>query len=620
MRVVCTAGHVDHGKSSLVRAISGINPDRLREEIEREMTIDLGFAWVTLPNGEPLGIVDVPGHEDFIENMLAGVGGLDAFILIVAADEGVMPQTREHFSILQLMGMNQGVVALTKIDAAEDAEWIELVELDVVDLLNSAGMGHVPIVRVSAHTGEGLGDLLQVLLQVLEDQPERVDLGKPVLPVDRVFTMSGFGTVVTGTLSDGVLAVGQTVEFQPSGREARIRGLQSHNQSVEVAYPGSRVAVNLSGVDKNDIRRGDVLALPGFIHPTVLFDATLRHLQDAARPLKHNAEVKVFVGPSESLARVRLLDADELRPGQVGYVQFELQTPLPIRNHQRFVMRIPSPSETIGGGIVLETAPGQKWKRHREEVIERFEVLAHGDPVMQLVYELKTKRVPQPVDSFDDPDLLAEAMARFGLLQIDSYVAHPDAIRQLGERAARILDAFHQANPLLVGMDAGELLRQLHLKESDGAVLLVLKAAGVIEFDRLVSLPGRGMNFTRAQRRAADELMAAFDADPYSPPSFKDAVKLVGEGVLKALLTQGELIYIKPDVLLRPAEYQALIDYARQRLEAGEVLTVRDLRDYFDTSRRIALPFLDFLEAQGITKRKDEGHILRESKWDVLFR
>ena len=618
MRVICTAGHVDHGKSTLVQAISGINPDRLREEQERQLTIDLGFAWITLPNGETVGIVDVPGHEDFIENMLAGVGGLDAFLLIIAADEGVMPQTREHLAILQLMGMHNGLTVLTKIDAAESDEWIDLVEADVRDLLDDRGFGDVDIVRVSAHTGAGLDAFIAALTVLLDAQPERVDTGKPILPVDRVFTMSGFGTVVTGTLSDGVFRVGQTVEIQPGGITARIRGLQSHNESVEVVQPGSRTAINLSGMDKDEVRRGDVVTLPGIIRPTLLFDAVLQHLPDASRPLKHNTQVKVFVGPSESLARVRLLDADSLNPGQTGFAQIQSDNYLPIRNDQRFVLRIPSPPETIGGGMVLDSAPGRKWKRRDEDVLERFEVLASGDRVMRLVYELKEKRIPQPMSNYD-PVLLDAAHAEHGIYQIDSYVAHPEAIRELGEGARRILERFHAENALLPGMDSAELLRRLRLDEKDTIALTALAEHGIVQYGRVVSLSGKGTQFTKSQQKAVDNLMREFDANPFAPPSYKDAIKTVGEGVVKALLAQGELLFIRPDVLLRPAIYRAMVEYAREQLEAGEVLTVAALRDYFDTSRRIALPFLDHLEAAGITRRSDEGHVLKNPKWDELF-
>jgi len=619
MRVICTAGHVDHGKSTLVEALSGIHPDRLQEEIAREMTIDLGFAWLMLPDGERVGIVDVPGHEDFIENMLAGVGGLDAFLLVIAADEGIMPQTREHLAILQLMGMEQGVVALSKTDAAESQDWLELVELDTAEFLAAGGFADVPIVRVSAHTGAGLAALLETLAAVLAQQPPRTDQGKPLLPIDRVFTLSGFGTVVTGTLSDGVLSVGQMVELQPSGITARIRGLQAHDESVESAQPGSRTAVNLSGVDKSQVRRGDVLSLPGFIRPTLLFDALLHLLPSAQRPLRHNTTVKVFAGPSEALASLRLLDAEALGAGESGYVQLQLEAYLPIRNGQHFILRVPSPAETIGGGVVLESAPGRKWKRGRPEVIERLTVLAHGDPALRLAHELKHKRVPQPLSSFADAALLNRAAQEFGLYELGAYVAHPEAVAALAVQAKRILEAFHAENPLAVGIDPAELLRQLHLDETDTIALTALAGVGAVVYGRLVSLPGWGTQFTKAQQRAVAALLAQCDAAPYATPSYKDALQVVEEGVLKALLAQGELVFIRPDVLLRPAAYGAMLVYARAQLEAGEALTVAALRDHFQTSRRLALPFLDFLESKGITKRGDVGHILRDSaNWDAL--
>ncbi len=615
MRVICTAGHVDHGKSTLVQAISGINPDRLREEQEREMTIDLGFAWVTLPDGETVGIVDVPGHEDFIENMLAGMGGLDAVLLIVAADEGVMPQTREHVAILQLMGMSQGVVALTKLDAAESDEWVEVVELEVLELLAGTSLEHLPVVRVSAHTGQGLDQLLMTLAQILQQQPPHLDNHEPVLPVDRVFTMSGFGTVVTGTLTGGSLQVGQKVIIQPEGIEARIRGLQSHEHAVEKAYPGSRVAINLSGIVKTNVKRGDVITIEDLIHPTLLFDAVFDHLASATRPLKHHAEVKIFVGPSESLATVRLLENDVLKPGQSGAVQFQLKNELPIQIGQRFVVRIPSPPETIGGGRVLDTAPGRKWKRHDADVLERFEVLAHGSPAAKLAYELKRLRVPQPLEKFD-ASLVAQAKAKYGLYEIEGRLAHPEAIRLLGEKAVRILEVFHAENPLLVGMDSVELLRRLQVE--DEQVLKALAAQHILELGRWVKLPGQGTSFTRAQKIAVNELLTECDQALYAPPSYKDAAKKVGEDVLKALLAQQELIFLRPDVLLRPVAYRAMLAYAREQLENGASLTVASLRDHFDTSRRVALPFLDFLEAKQITQRMEDKHFLKNPHWDTL--
>ena len=281
MRVIGTAGHVDHGKSSLVRALTGIDPDRLKEEKEREMTIDLGFAWLTLPSGERVGVVDVPGHKDFIKNMLAGVGGIDAALFVVAADEGVMPQTREHLAILDLLQVRGGVVALTKTDMAEDEDWIDLVEADLLEVLEGTVLEGAPVVRCSARTRQGLEELVVELDRYLATSAPRRDVGRPRLPVDRVFTISGFGTVVTGTLSDGTFAIGQEVEIQPSGIKARIRGLQTHKEKIDQAVPGSRVAVNLTGVRTEEVQRGQVITTPGWLRPTTLVDCNLRYLPDA---------------------------------------------------------------------------------------------------------------------------------------------------------------------------------------------------------------------------------------------------------------------------------------------------------------------------------------------------
>ena len=296
MRVIGTAGHVDHGKSTLVEALTGIDPDRLKEEKEREMTIDLGFAWLTLPSGEQVGIVDVPGHKDFIKNMLAGVGGIDAALFVVAADEGVMPQTREHLAIVDLLQVMGGVVAITKKDLAEDEEWLELVMAEIAEELEDTVLADAPIVPVSARTGEGLPALLEVLDRYLQTTPDRRDLGRPRLPVDRVFTIAGFGTVVTGTLSDGHLTVGQEVEVLPQGLKARIRGLQTHKEKIETAVPGSRAAINLGGVSTDQLKRGDVVTLAGALKPTRLIDVRLQYLADASKPLKHNAALEFFSG------------------------------------------------------------------------------------------------------------------------------------------------------------------------------------------------------------------------------------------------------------------------------------------------------------------------------------
>src|SRR5712691_850457 len=353
MSCIGTAGHVDHGKSTLVKALTGIDPDRLAEEKERGMTIDLGFAWLSLPGGSEARIVDVPGHENFIKNMLAGVGGIDAALLVVAADESVMPQTREHLAILDLLRVPRGVVALTKADLV-DEEWLELVREEITECLKPTTLAGATILPVSAYSGQGLPQLLQELDRILDEAEERENIGRPRLPIDRVFTMTGFGTVVTGTLLDGICKVGQEVEVLPQGVKTRVRSLQTHKKQVEIAQPGSRVAINLAGVARSDMQRGNVVALQGQLRPTMLFDARLTLLADAGRPLTHNMLVDCYCGSQEIAGRVRLLEGDEILPGKSAWVQIRLSEPAVVARRDRFILRIPSPSMTIGGGEVID--------------------------------------------------------------------------------------------------------------------------------------------------------------------------------------------------------------------------------------------------------------------------
>jgi len=380
MRVIGTAGHVDHGKSTLVEALTGTHPDRLKEEREREMTIDLGFAWLTLPSGEPISIVDVPGHEDFIKNMLAGVGSIDAALLVVAADEGVMPQTREHLAILDLLKIDRGVVALTKTDMVDEEGWLDLVQDEIARTLAPTSLAGAPILPVSARQRQGVQELLATLEHVLAETPTRRDLGRPRLAIDRVFTIQGFGTVVTGTLLDGRLRLGDEVEILPQGLKARIRGLQTHKQKVEMAVPGSRVAVNLVGVTTEDLKRGDVLTYPGLLKPTQLVDVQVTLVSDAPRPLRHNMALDFFSGASEIPAHVRLLGVQTLEPGQTGWAQLVLDAPAVVAKHDRFILRQPSPSLTIGGGVIVDPHAPRRHRRFRPETVTRLETLAHGTP------------------------------------------------------------------------------------------------------------------------------------------------------------------------------------------------------------------------------------------------
>ncbi|HIE25366.1 MAG TPA: selenocysteine-specific translation elongation factor, partial [Anaerolineales bacterium] len=376
MRVIGTAGHVDHGKSTLISALTGVHPDRLKEEQEREMTIELGFGWLTLPDGEEIGIVDVPGHRDFIGNMLAGVGGIDAVILVIAADEGVMPQTKEHLAILDLLQIPGGLIALTKTDLVPDPEWLDLVESDIRETLAGTALENAPFVRVSSKDGTGLENLLATLSKLLQDKPARLDLGRPRLPIDRVFSIAGFGTVVTGTLTDGNLSLGDEVLILPSEKKGRVRGLQTHKKKEEISTPGSRTAVNISGISLEDIRRGEVLTKPGQYQTTRRLDARFRLLDDISKPIKHNTEVKLFVGASETIATLRLLGVETLLPGTEAWIQLETRDPIIAPRGDRYILRRPSPSETLGGGEIIDDNPKGRHKRFDKDVIKKLTSLA----------------------------------------------------------------------------------------------------------------------------------------------------------------------------------------------------------------------------------------------------
>ena len=468
--VIGTAGHVDHGKSTLVEALTGIDPDRLAEEKERAMTIDLGFAWLTLPSDEAVGIVDVPGHRDFIENMLAGIGGIDLVLFIIAADEGVMPQTREHLAILDLLEIPGGIIALTKADLIDDPEWLDLVMLDVIEVVAGTVLEDAPIIPVSALDGRGLDDLLAALAEALSERAPRPDRGRPRLPIDRVFTISGFGTVVTGTLVDGALATGDEVAILPRDLPARVRGLQSHKDTIEIARPGSRVAVNLSGVDTTDILRGDVVTLPGLLAGSKLIDVRFRQLPEASRALRHNAEVKFFSGAAETVARVRLLGVRELLPGEEGWLQLDLVDALALDRGDRFILRYPSPTETIGGGDVLDPHPPYLWRRFKDEVIDRLETLAEGTPEDMLLQILE----PVIAMSFGDA-VAATALPEDGVRQAvelledsgllialpDSWLMAASAWMRTGDHIVQILSDYHHAQPLDTGMAREELRSRL---------------------------------------------------------------------------------------------------------------------------------------------------------------
>jgi selenocysteine-specific elongation factor len=640
MHVIGTAGHVDHGKSTLVEALTGTHPDRLKEEREREMTIDLGFAWLTLPGGEEIGIVDVPGHRDFIENMLAGVGGIDAALFAIAADEGVMPQTREHLAILDLLQIPAGVVALTKVDLVDDPAWLDLVEDDVRGALAGTVLGSAPIVRVSSRTKTGLDGLLQALEACLSDRPSRPDLGRPRLPIDRVFTIAGFGTVVTGTLSDGRLQVGDEVQLLPSGLRGRVRGLQTHKQKEDTAWPGSRTAVNISGVDVSQVKRGELVTHPGDYTSTRRLDVHFRLLWDASGPVEHNVEVKFFVGAAEVLARLRLLGSETLQPGQEGWLQLELAEPVVAVRGDRYILRRPSPGETIGGGVVVDPNPKGRHKRFSEDLLKRLEALSQGTPaeiLFQALTALGAASLQEVVARSTLPEgaalpALSELLASGQLILIEPRGVDPRAAisspalpqspdlvaskpywQQLTGHAVEEVEAFHRSTPLRRGMPREELKSRLGLSTRLFNAALhrlisdeVLEEAGIYVFR-----PGHTIHFDIQQQKKVDALLEKFSASPYAPPTVKDCTNQVGEDIFTALVDLGLLVLVPPDIVFGRQDYEYMLAEVRNLIEMQGKVTAAEVRDHFNTSRRYVLALLEHLDATGVTVREGDARRLK---------
>lgn len=644
MSCIGTAGHVDHGKSTLVTALTGIDPDRLAEEKARGMTIDLGFAWLTLPSGREASIVDVPGHESFIKNMLAGVGGIDVALLVVAADEGVMPQTAEHLAILDLLRVRTGVVALTKSDLVDD-EWLELVREEVAEKLQPTTLAGSPIIPCSAVTGAGLPELLAALDAALDASPARRDIGRPRLPIDRVFTITGFGTVVTGTLQDGALRLGQEVQIQPAGLRTRIRGLQAHKHSVEVGQPGGRLAVNLAGVAKSDIARGQVVILPDALRPTTAIDVRLDVIAGAPRPITHNAELDVYAGAAEVPARVALLDGDEIGPGESGWAQLRLRRPLLVARGDRFIVRIPSPSLTVGGGLVVDPW-ARRHRRHDGAVLERLDLLAHGDPEELALAALnpdasagKTRKVNAPgayggrepaelerVIGLPAEDIAAalDALTLRGMaLRVGGTVYATDEWQRLRADAARITTDYHRQYPLRPGVPREEWRSRLGLtpREANDALAALSVSGDLAEVagGTASGAGGRGAfvklatfepRLNAEQGRAVAAMLERFRREPFAPPTRPEVDDALGAEVTAALVERGDLVRIGDTILLDRAAYGEALRRIVGHLHAHERLTVAEARDLLGTSRKYMVAILEHCDERRVTRRLGDDRVL----------
>jgi selenocysteine-specific elongation factor len=635
MACIGTAGHVDHGKSTLVTALTGIDPDRLAEEKARGMTIDLGFAWLTLPSGREASIVDVPGHEAFIKNMLAGVGGIDVALLVVAADEGVMPQTDEHLTILDLLRVRSGVVALTKRDLVDD-EWLELVREEVTERLKPTTLAGAPIIACSATTGAGLPELLSALDAALDTAPGRRDLARPRLPIDRVFTVSGFGTVVTGTLQDGRLHVGQEVVTLPAGPRGRIRGLQTHKQAVEEGVPGGRLAVNLAGVAKSDLRRGDVLALAGTLRPSTVLDVRIEVAASAPGAIAHNDELEVYAGAAEVMARVLLLDADDLPPGASGWAQLRLARPLAVARGDRFILRQPSPSLTVGGGAIVELNP-RRHRRRDPAVLTRLDVLARGDPAELVLAALRpapsagsksrgyggreaselAKLTGLPPE--DAAAALDELYARELAIAIGGFAYAAEFWRRLRDDALALLTSYHRQYPLRTGMPREEWRTRLGLAPREAQAIITGLVAASQLAEHTSETPGRGASLrlaaheprpTPEQERAVTELLVRFKSAPFEPPTRAEVERELGAELTVALVERGTLLRAGESLLLEPAAYAEAVRRVVVHLRAHGRLTVAEARDLLGTTRKYMLPILELMDEQRITRRQGDDRLL----------
>ena len=627
--VVGTAGHIDHGKTSLVKALTGTDTDRLPEEKARGITIDLGFAFLEEPDGLTIEIVDVPGHERFIKNMLAGVGGIDLAMLVIAADEGVMPQTREHFAICSLLHIPGGLVVLTKTDMVE-ADWLELVRDDVGSLVRGTFLDGCPIVAVSARTGEGIPELRAALRDLASKVPARGTDQLPRLPVDRVFTIKGFGTVVTGTLMAGRLRVDDRVEVFPTGLQAKVRGLQTHGRPVGEASAGQRTAVNFQGVDRAAVERGNVVGLAGTLAPSVLMDGTLELLPDAPRALKPRDRVRVHAGTTEIMARVLLLDRPELPPGQAAFARFRLEQPLVALPGDRFVIRSYSPMVTIGGGTLLDIAP-PRFKLKAPAHLAHLRLLAEGPPDAVVEEHIRhaggggvrtaalSGRVPFGPDRLRA--LLDGLQGAGRIVAIDrDWFVHPESLARLRELALAAIEQFHRAFPLRPGMSREELRGRAGAPDERVFAHLVaaLEAQGVVRTDRdKIRLASHDVRLSAEQQKTVDRLEQEFLGAAAAPPSPEEALGRAGlsgdedHELFQVLVEARKLVRVKESLYFHAQALEAIQDKLVAMLRERKEIGPGDIKDLLGISRKYAIPLLEFFDARRVTARVGERRVLR---------
>ncbi len=625
--VLGTAGHIDHGKSTLVKALTGTDPDRLAEEKERGITIELGFAQLALPSGRTMGVVDVPGHERFVRQMVAGATGIDVVLLVVAADDGIMPQTREHLAIIDLLGIPRGVVAITKSDLAEP-DWLELVEGEVAALLHGTSIDGAPIVPVSARTGAGLPELLAALDEVAAEAESRQSSLPLRLPVDRVFTIAGAGTVVTGTLWSGTARRDDQVELMPSGKRGRIRSVQMHGQQAEKAVAGNRVALNIAGLEKDEISRGDIVAEPGTLTVTDRFDTRFTYLASEEKPFESGTRVHVHHGTREVLGRVLLMGADRLQPGESSLAQVRLEEPLSPRYDDRFIIRSYSPMWTIGGGVVLDALPPRRTtlKPHERELLDAL--LAHdlsGAALGLLVSRALPMTSAQVAAAIGVPRAqVADDLNKASLERLkiggETYFVTAEAQDVLVGEIERALLAFHDANPNATGLGIAALRdrvdRRLEPKVFDALLDLAVARGSAVLAGGEARHPHAASTALAAEGEASERLLELLRAQDLAPGTTAELAAEAGvdpglaRKVLGRLAAEGALLRLGPDLHFDAEAVARAREQVVGYLKEHGTILAKDARDLTGSSRKYILPLLEYFDAQGVTKRDGDVRTL----------
>lgn len=631
--IIGTAGHVDHGKTRLIKALSGIDTDRLEEEKKRGITIELGFAHIPNDAGYNIGVIDVPGHEKFIKNMLAGIGGIDFVLFVVAADEGIMPQTREHFEILQALGIDDGIIAITKTDMV-DEEWLELVQEDIRDYVEGSFLEGKPMIPVSAKSGENIDLLKEEIIRKCDREYKRIEAPEMFrLPVDRVFTKSGFGTVVTGTLMDGTCSLNDEVHVFPEETPAKIRGIQTYGNDVEQAVAGQRTAINLSGVRKEDIRRGDVIAAKSAVSVTGMLDVKLKIFDSSERMVLNNSRVHLYCGSKEVLTKVILMDRDALSAGEEAYVQFRLEEPIAVRRGDRFIIRFYSPIITIGGGQILDAVP-EKHKRNRENVLEGFRMLESGN--ISDIFVLKTGG-----HKFYSRELLLQELGMLSetgnreiercteegkLVELeDGTILAASKFQMMTDRLIQLLQEYHESNPLAEGMPKQELQSRLrdtwHIQEDKiilGAVHQLMNLGTLMDCGKTVSMQGFEAVLTPEQEKLKERIAGIYnDAGIEIPKNDEiyalDSDKRVINAIFDRLYKEGVLVKVDPSYNISQDGWNRVVAAARTAGAEGSFV-LADFRDTLNTSRKYASVYLAALDRAGITVFDGERRRLPEGK------